>query len=96
MIPFSELLAIAIYVGILFLIGFLSFRKQETASDFIIGDRSLNFWLTALAAHASDMSAWLFMAFPAMIFMGGLFNAWFGVGLTLFMFLRMNILKSTS
>jgi sodium/proline symporter len=83
-----ELLAIAIYVAILFLIGFLSYRKQQTANDFLIGGRSLNYWLTAMAAHASDMSSWLFMGFPAVIFIGGLFNAWFAVGLCIFMFLN--------
>lgn len=88
MIPISELSAIAIYVAILFVIGFWSYRGHKTAEDFIIGDRSLNFWLTALAAHASDMSSWLFMGFPAIIFMGGVFNAWFAIGLTLFMFLN--------
>jgi len=88
MIPFSELSAIVIYVAILFVIGFWSYRGHKTATDFIIGARSLNFWLTALAAHASDMSSWLFMGFPAAIYLGGLFNAWFAVGLTLFMFLN--------
>lgn len=88
MIPISELSAIAIYVAILFVIGFWSYKGHKTADDFIIGDRSLNFWLTALAAHASDMSSWLFMGFPAIIYMGGLFNAWFAIGLILFMFLN--------
>ncbi|MBF5059578.1 sodium:solute symporter family transporter [Candidatus Neptunochlamydia vexilliferae] len=83
-----ELLAIGIYVAILFGIGFASYRKQQTATDFIIGGRSLNYWLTAIAAHASDMSSWLFMGFPAVIFTGGLFNSWFAVGLCLFMFLN--------
>lgn len=88
MIPFSELTAIGLYIAVLFFIGFLSYRKHQTASDFILGARSLNYWLTAMAAHASDMSSWLFMGFPAIIFTGGLFNAWFAVGLTLFMFLN--------
>ncbi|MCP5506079.1 MAG: sodium/proline symporter [Chlamydiales bacterium] len=82
------LLAIGIYVAILFFIGFLSYKRTQTASDFIIGGRGLNYWLTAMAAHASDMSSWLFMGFPAVIFTGGLFNAWFAVGLTLFMLLN--------
>lgn len=82
------LLAIGIYVATLFFIGFLSYKRTQTASDFIIGGRGLNYWLTAMAAHASDMSSWLFMGFPAVIFIGGLFNAWFAIGLTLFMLLN--------
>jgi len=81
-----ELFAIIIYVAILFTIGFFSYRKNQTATDFIIGGRSLNYWVTAMAAHASDMSSWLFMGYPAVIFLGGLFNAWVAVGLALFMF----------
>lgn len=84
----SELVAIGAYVAMLFLIGFFSYKRNQTAADFIIGGRSLNYWLTAMAAHASDMSSWLFMGFPAVIFTGGLFNAWFAVGLTLCMLLN--------
>ncbi|NGX51508.1 MAG: High-affinity proline transporter PutP [Chlamydiae bacterium] len=88
MIPKIELFAIALYVSILLGIGFFSYKKDQTAADFILGGRSLNYWLTAMAAHASDMGSWLFMAYPAAIFLGGLFNAWIAVGLTLFMFLN--------
>ena len=34
------------------------------------------------------MSSWLFMGYPAVIFTGGLFNAWSAVGLILFMLLN--------
>lgn len=63
-------------------------KKASTDEEYLLGDRSLNFWLTALSAHASDMSSWLFLAYPSLIFIGGLFNAWAAFGLTLFMFLN--------
>lgn len=69
------------YFCILLAIGIFSHKKQTSSADFIMGNRSLNFWLTALSAHASDMSAWLFMAFPAAIFIGGLSKAWIAFGL---------------
>ncbi len=53
-----------------------------------MGDRSLNLWLTALSAHASDMSSWLFLAYPSLIFLGGIPNIWTAVGLTLCMYLN--------
>lgn len=84
----AELSAIAIYFVILLVIGLLSYRKSQTASDFIIGGRSMNYWLTALAAHASDMSSWLFLAYPATIFVMGLKGAWNAIGLILFMWLN--------
>ncbi|MBM3208185.1 MAG: sodium/proline symporter [Chlamydiae bacterium] len=83
-----ELSAILIYFSILLTIGILSYKRHLSASDFIIGSRSMNYWLTALAAHASDMSSWLFMGYPAAIFLGGIFKAWAAVGLVLFMLLN--------
>ncbi|MDP1880114.1 MAG: sodium/proline symporter [Parachlamydiaceae bacterium] len=53
-----------------------------------MGNRSLSFWLVALSAHASDMSAWLFMAFPMVIFTLGLSQAWTALGLLVGMFLN--------
>ncbi len=52
----------------------------------------MNFWLTALAAHASDMSSWIFIAYPAVIFSLGLFQAWAAIGLTLFMFINWSLI----
>lgn len=83
-----ELFAMAVYLLLLSFIGFLSYHKQTSSTDFIIGNRSLNYWLTALAAHASDMSSWLFMGYPAIIIAGGLFNSWAAIGLIVFMFLN--------
>ncbi len=83
-----ELSAIVIYFIILLTIGFLSYRRHLSASDFIIGDRSLNYWLTALAAHASDMSSWLFMGYPALIFAKGLTGSWAAIGLIVCMYLN--------
>ncbi len=87
-----ELSAVVIYFAILLTIGILSYRRHISATDFIIGNRSMNYWLTALAAHASDMSSWLFMGYPAVIFTGGLFNAWSAVGLIVFMFLNWQLI----
>jgi sodium/proline symporter len=83
-----HIITFIIYFIILLIIGLISARKSKTDKDYILGDRSLNFWLTALSAHASDMSSWLFLAYPALIFTGGLFNVWAAIGLTFFMFLN--------
>lgn len=87
-----QLLAVICYLAILLTIGFLSYRKQISAADFIIGNRSMNYWLTALAAHASDMSSWLFMGYPAVVFAGGLFHAWSAIGLLVFMYLNWQLI----
>lgn len=88
----EELLAVLCYFAVLLMVGFLSYRRHISATDFIIGNRSMNYWLTALAAHASDMSSWLFMGYPAVVFTGGLFSGWAAIGLLLFMFLNWQLI----
>jgi sodium/proline symporter len=84
-------LALVTYFLIVFFVGYLSLKKHMTSQDFIIGNRSLNFWLTALAAHASDMSSWLFLAYPAAIFTNGLSQIYTALGLIIFMWLNWKI-----
>jgi sodium/proline symporter len=84
---YQVLIAFACYFSILLTIGLVSHRKTKSETDFILGDRSLNFWLTALSAHAADMSAWLFMAMPAAVFLGGMPGSSMALGLLVGMFL---------
>jgi len=79
-------MAFLAYFLILLTVGLVSHKRQTSAADFIMGNRSLSFWLTALTAHASDMSSWLFMAFPAALFMGGFPFIWIALGLILGMY----------
>ncbi len=81
------ILAFFFYFTILLFIGLASYKKQKSSADFIVGNRSLNFWVIALSAHASDMSSWLFMAFPAALYIRGLSQIWMAVGLLLGMWL---------
>jgi sodium/proline symporter len=85
---FSKLLAISLYTVILLIIAFMSVRKNQSTADYMVGGRSLNFWLTALAAHASDMSSWFLMGLPGIIFSQGLFQVWINISLFVFMFLN--------
>lgn len=87
-----ESFAVVLYFSALVFVAVASYQKQKSATDFIIGNRSLNFWMTALAAHASDMSSWLFMGYPAMIYLLGMQQAWTGIGLLLFMFLNWQLI----
>jgi len=80
------IVAFGSYFTVLGTIGFFAYRQSQKKGDYILGARSLNYWITALAAHASDMSGWLFMGFPATIFLQGLPAAWTAVGLVFFMY----------
>lgn len=86
------LIAFALYCTILFSIGIFFYKKNTTQASFALGDRSLNYWLTAIAAQASDMSDWLFMGFPGLIYAVGFSGAWFAFGLALFMFLTWQLI----
>lgn len=83
---FDYFLSFCIYFFILLCVGIVFHHKMKASSDFIVGNRSLNFWVIALSAHASDMSSWLFMGFPSAIFLLGLTQSWIAIGLLLGMY----------
>lgn len=83
-----ELSAIGVYLFILIAIAYFSYRKNQSSTDFMLGGRKMNFWLTALAAHASDMSSWIFMGYPIMIVEKGFSSIFVALGLIIFMFLN--------
>lgn len=85
---FFTIAAFITYFSFLLFLGLLFHKKQKTSSDYIMGNRSLSFWLVALSAHASDMSAWLFMAFPMSIFVLGPSRIWIAFGLLIGMYLN--------
>src|SRR5256885_12395038 len=78
------LVGFIVYFIIISFIAFASYLTTKKSSQYaqvILGDRSINYVLTAFSAHASDMSDWLFMAFPAALYGGGMINAWIAIGL---------------
>lgn len=75
------------YTAILSLVGWYFYKQQKNATDFMVGDRSINYWVTAIATHATDMSAWLFMGYPGAIYAMGMPAAWSAIGLISCMFL---------
>ena len=83
-----EITTFSIYFFALLIIVFLLSKKQKSDTQFVLGNRSLNFYLTALSAHASEMGGWLFMGYPLLIFTTGIFGSWAAIGLVVFMFLN--------
>ncbi|MBI2602430.1 MAG: sodium/proline symporter [Deltaproteobacteria bacterium] len=79
----SLFVAFAVYGLVLVSIGVVSYRRDQKADDFLIGSRKISYWVTALSAHASDMSSWLFLGFPVAIYTIGISEAWVAVGLLL-------------
>lgn len=75
------LLAFAIYLAGVLLIGIWSAKKNKNSDDYFLGGRNLGRWVTALSAQASDMSVWLLMGLPGLIYAYGANRAWIAIGL---------------
>jgi len=56
------LLSFLIYLTIMLWIGWHFYKKTKNLSDYVLGGRELNAWVTSLSAQASDMSGWLLLA----------------------------------
>ncbi len=57
------------YLAIMLWIGFYFYKKNKSQTDYYLGGRSLNFWVTSMSAQASDMSGWLLMGLPGTAFL---------------------------
>jgi len=62
-------------------IGSYFYFKTDDLSDYVLGGRGLGPAVTALSAGASDMSGWLLLGLPGMIYSDGIVGAWIAVGL---------------
>lgn len=75
-----------LYLGLMVWIGVKNFNKTDSMSDYILGGRKLNSWVTAMSAQASDMSGWLLIGLPGtayMIYVGTEEAIWTAIGLWL-------------
>ncbi len=77
------LAVVILYFIIVIGIGYYYYNKSESLSDYILGGRTLNPYVTAISAQASDMSSWLLMGLPGAIFVAGMGEVWIGIGLAI-------------
>ena len=76
------LIAFILYFGGIVFVA-TRFRNAKNLSEYFLGGRTLNPWVGALSAQASDMSGWLLMGLPGAIYAFGTGRAWIAVGLIL-------------
>jgi len=74
-------ITLILYVLIIFSIGIVASFKIKKMSDFVLAGRNLSGPIAALGAGASDMSGWLLMALPGIVFLEGLKEIWIPIGL---------------
>ncbi len=75
------IITFAAYLIFMLLVGAHFYKKNESLSDYLIGDRQLNKWVTSMSAQASDMSGWLLLGLPGYAYLQGLEAVWIALGL---------------
>ncbi len=76
----SKLIALGLYVFILFLIGYFASRRVKSMSDFYVGGKNMGFWAVAFSARATGESGWLLIGLTGMGAISGLSTYWVVVG----------------
>ncbi|QHI68427.1 sodium/proline symporter PutP [Tichowtungia aerotolerans] len=75
------LITFAAYLLFMLAVGTHFYKRNESLSDYLIGDRQLNKWVTSMSAQASDMSGWLLLGLPGYAYLQGMEAFWIAFGL---------------
>lgn len=77
------LIGFIIYLVLVFIVGFITYRNNKSHNDFFIGGRKLNPWVVAFSERASGESAWLLLGLPGAALAGGFMQSWTAAGCVL-------------
>ena len=77
---FEKYTMIAAYFSILIYLGFLASKCVRNMNDFVIGGKSLGFWVAAFSAQTTGESAWLLLGLTGMGAMLGFSTYWVVLG----------------
>ncbi len=77
----NVIITFAAYLILMLAIGSHFYKRNESLSDYLIGDRQLNKWVVSMSAQASDMSGWLLLGLPGYAYLQGLESIWIAIGL---------------
>ena len=58
-----------VYLMCMLGVGIYFYKKNKSQTDYFLGGRNLNVWVTSMSAQASDMSGWLLMGLPGTAFL---------------------------
>ena len=79
----SIIISFVIYFLALLFAGIYFYKRTTSTSEYLLGGRSLNSWVTSLSAQASDMSGWLLLGLPGAAYLSGLEASWIAIGLAI-------------
>lgn len=77
---FSKVIALVLYILILFIIGAVASRRIKSMSDFYVGGKKMGFLAVAFSARATGESGWLLIGLTGMGAISGLSTYWVVVG----------------
>ena len=69
-----------IYLIVILIVGFLTYRSNENETDYFLAGRRLNPWVVAFSERASGESAWLILGLPGAAFALGFLEIWTALG----------------
>ncbi|MFI3319867.1 MAG: sodium/proline symporter PutP [Rikenellaceae bacterium] len=87
----ATIFGILLYFALVLTFGAFFSKRNKNLNEYIIGARSNNTWVTAISAQASDMSSWLLMGLPGVLYLSGVGAAngvWTAIGLIIGTFLN--------
>ena len=76
----AKIVALGLYVLILFFIGYFASRRVKSMSDFYVGGKNMGFWAVSFSARATGESGWLLIGLTGMGAISGLSTYWVVVG----------------
>lgn len=76
----TKIIALTLYVAILFVIGIVASRRIKSMSDFYVGGKNIGFWAVAFSARATGESGWILIGLTGMGALAGLSAYWVVVG----------------
>ncbi|MTI67525.1 MAG: sodium/proline symporter PutP [Firmicutes bacterium] len=82
----------ALYLVFMLAIGLYFYKRTKDLSDYVLGGRGLNSWVTALSSQASDMSGWLLLGLPGFAYLSGMEAIWIAIGLGIGTYLNWKII----
>lgn len=75
------LISFTLYMFVMIAIGLYFYFRTNDLNDYVLGGRGLGPSVTALSAGASDMSGWLLLGLPGMMYTDGAVGSWIALGL---------------
>lgn len=85
---FPMIIVFVLYTVLMLGIGYYFYRRNGSIDDYFLGGRSINPYVTAMSAEASDMSGWLLLGLPGAAFAGGFSILWLAISLAVCTYLN--------